>query len=234
MMLVPMLMKKRGNPLAVFRGLTLATTFDEGADTEKLYATFDGTPALDGAAVATKHSTGTPTWVAGGAEFIDSSYRFSTLSYGSGVLNYLDTTTTWTLYFDGTMAAGGRIGAFSSRGGGKGSDCAIAADNAWWSNAGAHVNFASTGLTLGTTRHQYAFVCSAAGAGGIKVYVDGAEVCTLTGATATEQTTASLINIGYTHGIGYETTATLRAWVACNVAHSAAEVAAAHTALAAL
>lgn len=229
------------NPLADFTGVQWATTFDEGSDGQVLYGVFDGyeISASNGVRGSGSGSdSADPTWHASGASF-DGADKFSSVPY-SGVLDFIDTTGDWTLYFR-AQASSDTICFFNSS---TGSWSQYGCYFMWYQPLGAlfavndwnrHSTYYQY-YSLNNDWHTHAIVNDGSS---LKWYVDTVEVASFSPWT-TERTAqvsdATKVTIGSVFGDTFFSgvNTLMRAFVACNVAHDSTERSNMHTLLAAL
>lgn len=228
---------------ALFRGMFLGTDFTQGADAQKLYFTIGSTQIS--AQTGTRGSgsgagADDPAWGATGAEFDGGDY-FSSIPY-TGLMDKIDNPGVYTLmalvYISSNTPK--RMTIFTSVGGGAdwaagGTEFALYSDG----RVTATNNNALSGTYIMTPDvawrtegwHTCAWVSDATT---VKFYWDGVlDSHTFTGyGSTTLQTTPANVRIGHGEfGMTNMVGSKMQYFVACNVAHTAAEVAAAHTAM---
>lgn len=230
---------------AVLRGVTWATDF-EMPSVPDLPGVVNGTTisAAVGVQGSTINSdTNDPTWIAGEGARFDGNDYFSSLPYDGGYADYVDTTTTWSLHTRFYLPTGASHSLWNSskpgestqgtsflQYGANGKLYAYNANN--HSSGGSDGGYLAPGIAVDASAAYYtvSFVCSAAGAGGIKVYVNGVQTGTITAATNTEQDEPAVVQIGDRGSLGVSTSANVKTRLLAfsNVAHSADEVADMH------
>lgn len=230
---------------AIMRGVTWATDFETPAVPD-LPGVVDGTTIS--AAVGMQGTTinsdsADPTWIPGEGARYDGGDRFSNLPYDGGYADYIDTTTTWSLHTRFYLPTGASHSLWNSGKTGEsgqgtsflqygvnGKLYAYNINN--HPSGGADGGYFAPGIAVDAAAAYYtvSFVCSAAGAGGIKVYVNGVQTGTITAATVTEQDEPDAIQLGFRGILGVDTSANVktRLLTFSNVAHSADEVADMH------
>lgn len=221
------------------RGLVFATDFTEGADSQKLYATLDGTQISvnTGRRGLTTGATSTD------PSFVDSGASYDGGDYWTNLptdLDFIDTAGVYTIYARVYVLSGWSHVVYSSASvdWSKGTsftlypDGRVAAANQYslghtyimtpstsWRTKGWHtVAWASDGTT-------------------VTFYLDGQSVGTLTGHVGTTaQTDRDLVQIGNCSGFGQTNVngSRDRAFAACNVCHDSSEIAANSTYLASI
>lgn len=224
---------------AVLRGITYGTDFTQGADSQVLYSVLDGVTVIGTNAVRGSSSASSPDdpdWQSYGAYYSGYYAYFSSIPYATGITDFIDTTSTWSLHQRVYLpTGGGHVVWNSSHNGTIGTAIFLYANKLY------AVNAANIGAGAGdggyrcpcdglgpaaAAWHTLSLVCSASGAGGLKVYVDGTQTGTITWATTTAQSTATNIWIGLATPYGTGTTVDVRtrAFAVSNVAHTDAEV----------
>jgi hypothetical protein len=230
MLLFPLMKKRRAVTalIAALRGLTWGTDFTQGADSGLLYSVIDGTTTNAGTG-----SLAGPTWISAGIS-VDGNDMIYGLPYSGGAANYIDTTYIFSIHARVYAKASGNLPVWSSCTSDitKGTEFCLASAHSGFlvQNAGGvriyswsdgSDNWHTFSLTGDNTNWR--------------VYVDGSLVDTLGRYTCPENPTAGDIIIGYSRSRGYATNGSkYRALAICNVKHSDSEVAAIHTAMAAL
>lgn len=240
---------------AVLRGVTWATDFELRSvpDLEgKLSGTLiDSAVGVQGSTI--NSDTNDPFWIPDTGVRYDGNDYFSSVPYAGGKSDYLDSTTTWSFHRREYIGVGQHVVLFNSADAGMSSGMGSWAlvyggIGAWvyWVNANnisagsGNGGYRCTGAWSGADHGYFtiSIVSSAAGAGGIKVYIDGVLYGTITGATAVAvQTDPTIVTIGYSPNAGPIHTGVnniSRAQAFCNVAHTDAEVMANHLHLASL
>jgi hypothetical protein len=161
-------------------------------------------------------------------------------------MNYVDTTSTWSLHQRVYFPTGASHAVWTSAGGGKGTWIIMYIGKVYIVNANnlaygaGDGGYRCPGVAGGAASDWYtlSLVCSATGAGGVKVFVNGSQTGTISWETATEQsspsTTCEIGDASLVSGVGTTNGVKTRAFAACNVAHSDAEVAAIHSYFASL